>query len=226
MQSNSGGALAFVLHSCSLVRNERIQSNSVVTAGIHRTVEFHAGARPDAIALVDCGRAITYREVNARANVVARVLMDHGLRRTNVLLIRMPCSAELAIVLLAALKAGAAYCWIDPMLPSAWPPHGVSFLTTRGDEQRGVVVDLKRVLTAPLQLAPNLPVVARANDAACIVSDDAGNPASVVPHAELAALQRGAPASVAWAGHSPFLLWAGLLSGGTVNVAADVATAA
>lgn len=131
------------------------------------------------------------------------------------------------MVLLAALKVGAAYCWVDPMLPTAWPPHGVSFLkTTRGDQQRGVVVDLQHVLTGPLQLAPNLPVMARASDAACLIADEAGNPAAIVPHAELAALQGGAPARIEWAQRAPFLLWAGLLSGGTVSVAADVAAAA
>jgi non-ribosomal peptide synthetase component F len=189
-------------------------------------VECHAGARPDAIALVDGDRSITYRELNARANSVARALMAHGLRRTNMLLVRMPCSVELAVVLLASLKVGAAYCWVDPWAPTAWPPHGVSFLKNSGDEPRAVVVDLTRELAAPLQWTPNLPVLTRAGDAACVIADAAGNPAAVVPHAELAALQNGAPSQVHWAEHAPFLLWAGLLSGGTVRVASSVAAAA
>jgi mycobactin peptide synthetase MbtE len=221
--------MALLLHTAAVVRSDPTAGKNMAIAGIHRRVEFHAGAQPEATAVVDGERAMTYRELNARANVVARTLMSHGLRRSNVLLVRMPCSAELAVVLLAALKVGAAYCWIDPMLPSAWPPHGVSFLkTSRGDEQRGVVVDLKHVLSGPLQLAPNLPVMARAGDAACLIADVAGNPTGMVPHAELAALQAGAPARVEWAERAPFLLWAGLLSGGTVTVAGagETATAA
>src|SRR5947208_12863477 len=119
--------MAFLLHNSTSVPNERAQAHRMVTPAIHRAVEFHASARPDAVAIADGARAITYRELNARANVVARWLMDHRLRRTNVVLISLPRSIELAIVMLGTLKAGGAYCWIDPAR-GASAPHALAVL--------------------------------------------------------------------------------------------------
>src|SRR5205814_1076013 len=110
-------------------------------------------------------------------------------------------------VLLAILKAGAAYCWIDPDLMSSWP-HGVSILQgTSGGEQRAFAVDVRHALADDARTAPNLPVMTRATDAACLVPDATGNPAMTVTHGSLATLQDGSPSLIEWSRDaSPFLL--------------------
>ena len=85
----------------------------MLTSAVHRLVEHHAAIQGDEIALTNDRGAVTYRELNQRANAVARYLMDAGLRRGTHMVVRMDRSPELAIVLLSVLKAGAAYTWFD-----------------------------------------------------------------------------------------------------------------
>src|SRR5436309_3714271 len=50
----------------------------------HEVFEDQARAQPDAIAVVHGDRHLTYRELNARANRVARALIARGLTREGV----------------------------------------------------------------------------------------------------------------------------------------------
>src|SRR5262249_37417815 len=106
------------------------QGQEMVRTVIHRVIECHAAATPEAIACVDARRSVSYRELNATANAVARHLMAGGVRRTNVVMVCLPRSTDLAAVLLAVLKTGAAYCWIDPA--DGRLPVGVS--AVQGDD--------------------------------------------------------------------------------------------
>src|SRR3989442_8530338 len=68
----------------------------------HEVFEDQARARPDAIAAMHGSRQLTYSEVNARANQVARALLARGLPREGVLGVaterNLDCmTAELAI---------------------------------------------------------------------------------------------------------------------------------
>ncbi|HPU56490.1 MAG TPA: amino acid adenylation domain-containing protein, partial [Verrucomicrobiota bacterium] len=85
---------------------------------IHRAFETQAAQTPDAVAVSFQGRTLTYAELNARANRLARRLHALGVRpgvRTGVCLERSP---ELILSLLAILKAGSAYVPLDPACPS------------------------------------------------------------------------------------------------------------
>ena len=106
------------------------------TSAIHRVIERHSANLADSIAIVDAVSSLTYRDLNQRANARARRLMDHGFRRGSLAVVKMEPSLDLAVTLLAVLKAGGAYSWIDPDEDSSWP-LGVSIvLDGRGDEQR------------------------------------------------------------------------------------------
>src|SRR5688572_31151555 len=102
------------------------QRSSVEDTVIHRAVERQATLRPHVPAVIDGLRTLTYRELNARANVVARHLVERGLRRGRLAIVGMERSAELAITLLAVLKAGAFYEWVDPAISDMNIPIGVT----------------------------------------------------------------------------------------------------
>jgi non-ribosomal peptide synthetase component F len=200
---------------------------AVVTPAIHRLVEQHAASRGDTLAIVDGGRAVTYRELNTRANVVARQLMTAGLRRGAHATVRMAMGADLAIVLLAVLKAGASYSWIDPAAGASEWPLGLS-MPAGGDgtQQRYVTIDVSHALRQPLQASPNLPVLTRGTDTACVLHKDGA--AVLVPHATIAALQeRGAARASAWPGDAGALdLWLALISGAMLTVGEAAAAVA
>ncbi|MEV7870654.1 amino acid adenylation domain-containing protein [Streptomyces sp. NPDC088124] len=73
--------------------------------------------RPDACALVDGDRRLDYRELDGRANQLARRLIADGVRGGDYVGVLLERSAELIVAMLAVLKAGAAFVPLDP----AWP---------------------------------------------------------------------------------------------------------
>ncbi|MFN2746574.1 amino acid adenylation domain-containing protein [Bacillus sp. z60-18] len=80
---------------------------------------FEAQVRrtPDRGAVVYNGRKWTYRELNARANRLARLLIEKGGQPEQRIGIMVKPSLEMAVGVLAILKAGAAYVPIDPDYP-------------------------------------------------------------------------------------------------------------
>jgi amino acid adenylation domain-containing protein len=66
-----------------------------------------------------CGDAIlSYRELNSRANQLARYLQRSGVGLEALVGILMQRSAETVVAILAALKAGGAYLPLDPTYPA------------------------------------------------------------------------------------------------------------
>jgi amino acid adenylation domain-containing protein len=69
---------------------------------------------------VRCGsESLSYRELEARANRLARLLRRRGVARGKLVGLCLPRSANMLIALLAVLKAGGAYVPLDPALPAA-----------------------------------------------------------------------------------------------------------
>ncbi|RSM89583.1 non-ribosomal peptide synthetase [Kibdelosporangium aridum] len=75
--------------------------------------EAQAAARPDAIAIVCESEQLTYAQLNARANQLARVLRDRGVVAEDVVAVALDRSIDLVVALLAVMKAGAAYLPLD-----------------------------------------------------------------------------------------------------------------
>jgi len=84
---------------------------------IHEFFEDQVERTPDVVALRYRDRTLTYRELNIRANTLARHLRDMGARPEFVVGIGMERSMQSAVCLLAVLKSGAAYTVIDPAFP-------------------------------------------------------------------------------------------------------------
>ncbi|MFJ1561894.1 amino acid adenylation domain-containing protein [Streptomyces mirabilis] len=82
-------------------------------------IERRAEATPDGVAVVFGDTALTYREVDARANRLAHWLVDQGVGPERRVALAMPRSADLIVAILAVLKAGGTYVPVDPEHPTA-----------------------------------------------------------------------------------------------------------
>ena len=90
---------------------------------LHGIFEAQAKVRPDALAVVCGNQAITYAELDAEANRLARYLRRQGVRPGASVAIMLPRSIRVYSSILGILKAGAAYVPIDPDYPAdriAW----------------------------------------------------------------------------------------------------------
>src|SRR2546423_14607890 len=93
----------------------------------HEVFETQVRARPDAIAAVRGDRQLTYRELNARANQLARALLARGLTREGVVGVVTERNLDWMAAVLAIFKAGGAYLPIEPH----FPPDRIARMLTR-----------------------------------------------------------------------------------------------
>ena len=107
---------------------------------IHELIADRARETPDAVAVVFEGERLTYGELEARANRLARHLGELGVGRETLVGICVERSAEMMVGLLGILKTGAAYVPIDPTYPAARQ----EFMLT--SSQAPVVVTQERLL--------------------------------------------------------------------------------
>ncbi|MGW2129232.1 amino acid adenylation domain-containing protein [Streptomyces coelicoflavus] len=96
-----------------------------------------ARARPDAVAVVDDHRTLTYRQADEQSAQLAHHLIARGVTAEDVVGISLERSADMVIALLGVLRAGGAFVPLDPH----WPA-----------ERRAVVVQDARVV---VQLNPS-----------------------------------------------------------------------
>lgn len=86
---------------------------------IHRLFEEQAERTPNNTALVFDRRHVTYKELNEKANKLARLLIDRGVKPGDLVGVIVQRGFELITSLLAVLKSGCAYVPIDPDYPAA-----------------------------------------------------------------------------------------------------------
>ncbi|HYG83900.1 MAG TPA: amino acid adenylation domain-containing protein [Verrucomicrobiae bacterium] len=73
---------------------------------------------PDAQALIQDGRVMTYRELDAASNRLANYLVRQGVKKGDLVAFTLDRSIELAVTILAIIKTGAAYVPVDRRLPA------------------------------------------------------------------------------------------------------------
>ncbi|MCF2856182.1 amino acid adenylation domain-containing protein [Pseudoalteromonas sp. SMS1] len=83
----------------------------------HQAVEQWAESTPDAIAVACESQSMSYGELNAAANQLARYLIDEGVSPDSIIGICVNRSVEMLIGVLGVLKAGGAYLPMDPNYP-------------------------------------------------------------------------------------------------------------
>lgn len=105
---------------------------------LHRIVEEQVARAPESVALEFDGTVLTYRQLNARANQLARYLRRLGLEPETRAGVSLERSVEMVVALLGILKAGGAYVPLDPV----YPRERVAMLAA--DAGIGVIVTVSR----------------------------------------------------------------------------------
>jgi amino acid adenylation domain-containing protein len=145
---------------------------------------------PDHTAIVAGASRISYRELNRRANQLARYLIvESGVRRDEPVAIRLPRDEWVIVAMLGIMKAGGAYLPIEPDMPAE---RVESILSSSGCK---IIIDNERLDSfraamegptgSPLYFEENPGLPVRADDLAYIIytSGSTGAPKGVmIPH--------------------------------------------
>lgn len=107
-----------------LVQWNHTQTNYCQDTCIHHLFEAKVKENPDAIAVIFKDEQLTYRELNDRANKLARYLQSQGVQPEVIVGICVQRSLQMVIGLLGILKAGGAYVPLDP----SYPPERLQFM--------------------------------------------------------------------------------------------------
>jgi amino acid adenylation domain-containing protein/thioester reductase-like protein len=84
---------------------------------LHQAIESQARITPNAPAVADNDRQLTYEELDSRANMLANFLQELGVGPDVLVGIGMGRSTDMVVGLLGILKAGGAYVPLDPDFP-------------------------------------------------------------------------------------------------------------
>jgi amino acid adenylation domain-containing protein len=150
-------------------------------AAIHQLFEAQAERTPDAVAAVCEHDALTYAELNARANRLAHHLRALGVGPEVRVGICLHRSLDLLVSLLAVMKAGGAYVPLDP----AYPAERLEMILS---DAGAPVLVTQEALRGMLPLEAGVAEVVIDRDAQLIAGRPAENPASGVTARNLAYL--------------------------------------
>ena len=104
---------------------------------VHRWIEAQAARTPDAVAVAAGDRSLTYRQLNGRANRLARRLRGLGVGPEVLVGVCTSRSPDMLVALLAVLKAGGAYVPLDPAFPADRLAYHARRRTGPGPHHRG-----------------------------------------------------------------------------------------
>lgn len=91
---------------------------------VHQWFDLQKQRTPDAVATTFGDEALTYTELDARANQLARALRERGAGPDVLVGLCVDRSLELPVAMLGVLKAGAAFVPLDP----AYPKERLSYM--------------------------------------------------------------------------------------------------
>jgi amino acid adenylation domain-containing protein len=86
-------------------------------ACVHHIVETQARNTPEAVAAVVGPGRLTYRELNERANQLARHIRSRGVRTETPVGVFMHRSLDMVVAVVAIMKAGGAFLPLEPVHP-------------------------------------------------------------------------------------------------------------
>ncbi|MGW4686105.1 non-ribosomal peptide synthase/polyketide synthase [Streptomyces sp. NPDC004244] len=120
-----------------------------VTLPLPALVEAQVRRAPDHPAVVFGRTVLSYRELDGRANRLARRLIGLGAGPEQVVALALPRSADAVVAMLAVLKTGAAYLPVDPR----YPAQRIAFMLSDGRPSVVVTTTATRA-TLPDTTAP------------------------------------------------------------------------
>ncbi|TCP59049.1 amino acid adenylation domain-containing protein [Tumebacillus sp. BK434] len=215
---------------------------------VHALFEQVAARMPEQTAIRFADQTVTYRELNERANRLARHLQASGIRAGQLVGVALERSVELYVAVLAILKAGGAYVPFDTAYPqerlsymledtgitamltvqklaALLPPHGAE-LCLLDDEQVGAAI--------AQESGADLPMAADSDSVAYVMytSGTTGKPKGILtPHRGIVRLVYGTSAALPYTADDVALqyapisfdgstleIWGALLNGATLVV--------
>ncbi|MBL1102881.1 AMP-binding protein, partial [Streptomyces coffeae] len=133
-------------------------------AGLPELFEAQVARTPEAIAVADGARTLSYAQLDACANGIAQRLIAHGIGPEDLVAVAAPRSVALLAALLGVAKAGAAYLPVDPEYPAERIAHMLrdavpALLLTAGEQtaEREEFGSLPRVHLDDVRPAENGP---------------------------------------------------------------------
>ncbi|MFI5887791.1 amino acid adenylation domain-containing protein, partial [Streptomyces sp. NPDC051554] len=102
----------------TVVEQWNATANEVDTSTVLERFRASVVSTPEAVALWCEGRVLSYAEVEARSDALARGLVTRGVGRESRVGLCLPRGAEAIVAMLAVWKAGGAYVPLDPEYPS------------------------------------------------------------------------------------------------------------
>ncbi|WP_378730241.1 amino acid adenylation domain-containing protein [Nocardia brasiliensis] len=131
--------------------------------------EAQVARTPAAIAVIGGDTEMSYRELDTRADALARALVARGVGPDTLVAVALPRSVELIVALLGVLKAGGGYLPIDP----GYPSERLAFILS--DAAPAVVVtDSATALFLPDTATPHHYLDTAGNNGAALGAETAG----------------------------------------------------
>ncbi len=146
---------------------------------LHQLFEAQAEHTPEQVAVVHEGVALSYAELNRRANQLAHHLRKLGVGPNGLVGICMTRTPDLVVSLLGVLKAGGAYVPLDP----AYPPERVVTMLT--DAQPSVLLTQQHLWDG-LPSVAGMQVLCIDAEAALLADSPSDNPVNVACGDDLA----------------------------------------
>lgn len=138
---------------------------------VHQLFEAQVERTPTVVALEMSGESLTYRELNERANRLARHLQSLGVGRGALVGVCLHRSIEAVISIYGVLKAGAAYVPLDP----TYPAERLAYMIESAQLRALVTSTNAGVALGGNSRISNLAVVQLEADAAAIEARSSGN---------------------------------------------------
>ncbi|MEU9206341.1 amino acid adenylation domain-containing protein, partial [Streptomyces sp. NPDC048332] len=145
-------------------------AHDVAPASVVSLFAAQASRTPDAPAVVHAGTSLTYAELDARSDRLARLLAERGVGPERFVAVALPRSTELIVSLLAVLKAGGAYLPLDLEYPAERLRYMLAdtapVLALTNDEWSGLVPGVEALFLDAAQTQAALAPSAAAADGA------------------------------------------------------------
>ena len=134
---------------------------------VHALFEALAEKQPDHPAVQHNEQVLSYGELNRKANRLARYLKAKGLQTDQIVGLSLPRSNDIAVAILAILKAGGGFLNIDP----TYPKERIAYMIENSELQL-VITNQQLAQVLPLQNAQPILLDENQNEIAALPDDN------------------------------------------------------